>query len=139
LTQSGQALYWDASAVLSLFFDEAHSHEAVRRYASSASHVLSSLALAETLSAIERASREGTQGPQAVDAARSALERGRWWHIDLVPDRRNTRKLARLYRLRGADLWHLALATTLQSHLPSLRLLSFDARLHEAAVAQGLA
>jgi predicted nucleic acid-binding protein len=139
LTQSGQALYWDASAVLSLFFHEEHTHEAVQCYASSASHVLSSLAFAEALSAVERASREGTQGAQTVDAARSVLARARWWQVDLVPHRRKTGELARAYRLRGADLWHLALAKTLRSHLPNLRLLTFDARLHEAAVAEGLA
>jgi hypothetical protein len=40
--------------------------------------------------------------------------------------------------LRGADLWHLALAKTLQADLPELGLVTFDEALAEAAVGEGL-
>ncbi|MGC8486111.1 MAG: hypothetical protein ACP5O6_10865, partial [Candidatus Baltobacteraceae bacterium] len=43
------------------------------------------------------------------------------------------------YPLRGADLWHLALAVDLAEELPELRLLTFDSVLDAAARAEGLA
>jgi hypothetical protein len=49
-----------------------------------------------------------------------------------------TRRLARSWPLRGADLWHLAAAKALQTELPELRLLSFDSRLTAAAHGEGL-
>lgn len=48
-------------------------------------------------------------------------------------------QLAERQRLRGADLWHLALALTLRQDLPELVLLTFDDTLQTAAVAEGIA
>ncbi|MGH2424940.1 MAG: hypothetical protein ACRDF1_01465 [bacterium] len=41
------------------------------------------------------------------------------------------------WSLRGADLWHLCTAKSLQSELPELRILTFDARLATAARGEG--
>jgi hypothetical protein len=46
--------------------------------------------------------------------------------------------LSSRYPLRGADLWHLAAAKSLQEELPELRLLTFDQRLMEAAQGEGI-
>ena len=47
--------------------------------------------------------------------------------------------LASKWPLRGADLWHLATAKTLQKDLPELTVLTFDNRLYVAALGEKLA
>ena len=47
--------------------------------------------------------------------------------------------LAQRTVLRGTDLWHLSLTTTLRRDLPELQMLTFDAKLHEAARREDLA
>jgi predicted nucleic acid-binding protein len=47
--------------------------------------------------------------------------------------------LASNWSLRGADLWHLAAAKTLQCELPELLLLTFDQRLYHAAAGENIA
>jgi len=37
------------------------------------------------------------------------------------------------YSLRGADLWHIAAAKTLQRELPEVKVLTFDKRIAVAA------
>jgi hypothetical protein len=46
--------------------------------------------------------------------------------------------LATKWPLRGADLWHLAAAKSLQTELPELAFLSFDLKLAAAAKGEGL-
>lgn len=46
--------------------------------------------------------------------------------------------LASKWPLRGADLWHLAAAKTLQKDLPELTVLTFDNRLYVAALGEKL-
>ncbi len=41
--------------------------------------------------------------------------------------------LSQKWSLRGADLWHLAVAKTLQKQIPELELFSFDKGLSAAA------
>jgi hypothetical protein len=54
------------------------------------------------------------------------------------PNRALTRELSSRWPLRGAGLWHLATAKTLQSDLPELTLLTFVTRLVAAAEGEGL-
>ncbi len=97
---------------------------------------MSSLALAEVLAAIHRLRREGDAATAAV--ALDEVQRPPWVQMQETPDPFVLEQTAARWPLRGADLWHLALAKTLQQEQPSLRLLSFDRRLTEAAAGEGL-
>ena len=102
-----------------------------------ATHVISSLAWAETHAVIARIERERALANALVDAARETLSRGPWRRLTLDPDGTIVARLARAWPLRGADLWHLATAKTLQAEIPELTFLSFDTRLNAAAYGEG--
>lgn len=132
-------VYWDASAILSALFGDAHSDAARAKVEDPrAVHILSSLAWSEVHAVIARIEREHALATLLVDAAREALSAGPWRHLNAAPQRSVVAELARKWPLRGADLWHLAAAKTLQADLPGLSLLSFDARLAAAAQGEGL-
>ncbi len=88
---------------------------------------------------IARLQRERALGKSLVAASREALEDGPWRRLNAAPDWKVVRDLSLKWPLRGADLWHLAVAKSLQGELPELALLSFDARLAVAAKGEGLA
>jgi len=139
VTTVESALYWDSSAILSALFRDAHSDEATTRAADPrAVHVLSSLAWSEVHAVIARMERERALASVLTDAAREALSSGPWRYLNASPTRIIVADLARRWPLRGADLWHLATAKTLQAEIPSLALLSFDAKLSAAARGEGL-
>jgi predicted nucleic acid-binding protein len=48
------------------------------------------------------------------------------------------KKLSNKRPLRGADLWHLAIAKTIQNQLPELQLLTYDSRLKAAVQGEGM-
>ena len=73
-----------------------------------------------------------------AEAAREALVQGPWRRINVLPDWSFALQFARKWPLRGADLWHLAAARTLQVELPELRVLSFDERLAAAAAGESV-
>ena len=104
-----------------------------------ATHVMSSLAWAETHAVIARIEREGALANALVEVARETLSRGPWRRLTLDPDGTIVARLARAWPLRGADLWHLATAKTLQAEIPELTFFSFDTRLSVAAVGEGFA
>ena len=131
-------VYWDASAIISALFQDRHSDEASAAARIPGTHLLSSLGWAEVQSVIARVERERALAPVLIAAARETVERGPWIRLSVDPDREQIAALARAWPLRGADLWHLAAAKALQADLPELRLLSFDARLADAARAEGL-
>lgn len=133
------AVYWDASAILSALFRDSHSSEARERLESPGVHLLSSLGLAETCAVISRIRRERRLADILIEAAYKTLEEGPWRLVFLSPDYGRLRQLARLWPLRGADLWHLAMAKALQVDIPELMLLTFDERLRAAAEGEGLA
>ena len=133
------AVYWDSSAVLSALFRDRHSAEASKRARGSEVHFLSTLAWAEVHSVIARMERERVLAKALVAAAREALEGGPWRRLNAVPDWKSVRSLSAKWPLRGADLWHLAVAKSLQAELPELTFMSFDARLAAAAHGEGLA
>jgi len=131
-------LYWDSSAVLSALFQDQHSEEAVRWSRLTGVHLLSTLAWAEVYAVIARADREHALAEILLKAARETVQRGPWRRVNVSPEWRLMRDLSSRWPLRGADLWHLAVAKTLQAELPELTLLSFDARLRAAAQGEGL-
>jgi len=133
------AVYWDSSAVLSALFRDRHSDEASTRARGSEVHFLSTLAWAEVHAVIARIERERVLARVLVAAARQAFAWGPWRRLNAVPDWKLVRSLSAKWPLRGADLWHLALAKSLKTELPELTFLSFDARLATAAHDEGLA
>jgi len=132
-------IYWDASAVLSALFDDRHSQEAQRWARKEEVHLLSTLAYAETCAVIARIQKEGVLAQVLIEAANEVLEEGPWRHLNLYPDWTTVQPLSAKWRLRGADLWHLATAKRLQRQIPELCLLTFDARLQEAAQGENMA
>ncbi|MCF6291736.1 MAG: type II toxin-antitoxin system VapC family toxin [Desulfobacterales bacterium] len=133
MPESPGVIYWDTSAVLSLLFTDTHSKTAHQWQRAPGLHLISSLAHAEACAVIARLSRNKIIPASLADQALGALEHGIWRRIIALPDWDAVRDLARDTPLRGADLWHLGLSVTLRRDLPELRLLSFDARLREAA------
>jgi predicted nucleic acid-binding protein len=133
------AVYWDSSAILSALFRDEHSDEASQRARRSEVHFLSTLAWAEVHAVIARIERERVLAKVLVAAAREALEQGPWRRLNAVPDWNVVRDLSSKWPLRGADLWHLAVAKSLQGDLPELAFLSLDAQLGVAAKGERLA
>lgn len=79
----------------------------------------------------------GAHGNSRRGGARRRQE-GRWRRLHVVFAWEAVEGLAAAWPLRDADLWHLAAARALQADLPELVLLTFDKRLREAAVGEGL-
>lgn len=138
-TDVTSAVYWDSSAVLSALFRDRHSDDASRHARGAAVHFLSTLAWAEVHAVIARIARERALAKPLVAAAREALESGPWRRLNAAPEWKVVRDLSSKWPLRGADLWHLAVAKSLQGEVPELTILSFDARLAAAAKGEGLA
>jgi len=133
-------VYWDASAVLSLLFDDIHTENALSWWKRSRTvHLLSSLAFVETAAVIGRLERTGSLDAPLTETAYANLAAWGWRKTSIQPDSELAGTYARRWPLRGADLWHLACACTLLRQLPELRLLTFDKRLYEAAVGEEVA
>lgn len=126
-------LYWDASAIISALFKDVHSEQAWAISRREGVHLLSSLALAETHAVISRLGRERLLADVLIRAALEALAAGPWRFINSSPEPGEIARLGNRWPLRGADLWHLALAVSLKQHLPELTLFTFDDRLQTAA------
>lgn len=135
----GPVLYLDASAILSVLFEDEHTSVAIKRVRAAGTHLLSSLARAEVHAVIARLEREQTTSRDLIATARDVLSRGPWRRLNAVPDWESVESLAQRWPLRGADLWHLALAASLRAELPELALLSFDRHLRAAAEGEDLA
>lgn len=133
------ALYWDSSALLSALFKDRYSERATEWADRPGVHFLSTLAWTEVHAVIARLERERVLTGVLIKAAREVLEQGPWRQLNASPDWDLVQILASKWSLRGADLWHLSTAKSLQSELPELRILTFDARLVAAARGEGLA
>lgn len=131
-------IYWDSSAILSALFEDSHSKVAVRYAGMGSHHLISTLAYVETCAVVSRMKREKILGQEPLDAALETLDRGPWRHLNISPDREIVRPLAMKWPIRGADLWHLAAAKTIQTRLPEVSLLTFDKHLEAAARGEGL-
>lgn len=87
---------------------------------------------------VARLAREGEVPRPAAARSLKGMRIGPWSALHLQPDRRIVADLSMRHALRGADLWHLALAKTLAGELPELAVLTFDSRLAESAREEGL-
>ena len=132
-------VYWDASVILSSLFTDCHSALAFEWARADGIHLMSSLAYAEAWAVMSRLRRERILADVLIEAAAATLDQGPWRRLHSQPDWKLVRSLAGKWPLRGADLWHLATAKNLKSELTHLVLLTFDARLREAAAGEGLA
>lgn len=140
MDEANVVVYWDASAVLSLLFEDIHTENALSWWKRSRTvHLLSSLAFVETVAVIGRLGRTGSLDTPLVEKAYANLTAWGWRRTSIQPDPDLAKTYARRWPLRGVDLWHLACACTLRRQLPELRLLTFDNRLHEAAVGEEVA
>ncbi|MBE3590049.1 MAG: type II toxin-antitoxin system VapC family toxin [Firmicutes bacterium] len=132
-------LYWDASAIVSALFRDRYSSEALQWAAVEGLHLCSSLAWAEVHAVVARLQREAGLPDMLAESALQTLEAGPGRLLATAPDPDWIGRLAARWPLRGADLWHLAMAVTLRRELPALRMLTFDSRLYGAALGEGLA
>jgi len=133
-----RSIYWDTSAVLSVLFKDSHTAEARTWADEQGVHFISTLAYAETCAVMQRMQREDILAEILTKATFEALEEGPWRRLNVWPDWAIVRPLSEKWSLRGADLWHLATAKSLQKDLPELSLLTFDAQLLKAAQGEGL-
>ncbi|MFP3912450.1 MAG: type II toxin-antitoxin system VapC family toxin [Desulfobacteraceae bacterium] len=131
-------VYWDASAIVSALFKDSHSPTALKWAETEGVHLMSTLSWAEVCAVISRMKAEGIISKKIETAVFNALYQGPWRRMSGVPTWETTRDLCGKWSLRGADLWHLAAAKTLQNDLPELMLLTFDAKLERAAREEGL-
>lgn len=131
-------VYWDASAILSALFRDTHSEVALRYAEQPGLHICSSLAFAEVQAVIARIQQQALLADVLVAAAREAFASSPWRLLTTAPDPQEVERLAKRWPLKGADLWHLAAASTLRGELPNLRLLTFDEDLQTAADGEGL-
>jgi predicted nucleic acid-binding protein len=132
------AIYWDASAVLSVLFKDSFTDDAQMWAQKKGFHFMSTLTYAETCAVIARMQRERILADILIKASFEALEEGPWRRLTILPEWVVARSLSAKWPLRGADLWHLSAAKSLQKELPELLLLTFDNRLQKAAQGEGL-
>jgi predicted nucleic acid-binding protein len=137
--ETGSVIYWDASAILSVLFKDAHSEQATLVARRSVTHLVSTLGYAEVVAVIARLERDKELPTVLAEAARELVRVGPWRRLTLQPDWSGIEELALLWPLRGADLWHIATASTLSRELPELQLFTFDSRLALASRGTGFA
>lgn len=137
--QADPVVYWDASAILSVLFQDAHSEQATAAARRSGTHLVSTLGYAEVMAVIARLEREQELPTVLAEAAREFVRVGPWRRLALQPDWTGIDELATQWPLRGADLWHLATVSTLSRELPELQLITFDSGLAAGSHGIGLA
>ena len=126
-------IYWDASAVLSTIFKDLHSERAITWAESEGVHIISTLAYSEVCAVTARMKKERILSDALESTTFEMLEKGPWRHLNAGPEWEITKSLSKKWSLRGADLWHLATAKTLQKEIPELIFVTFDKRLQKAA------
>ncbi len=131
-------IYWDASAVLSVLFKDVHSRKARTKLEKSGIHLISTLSYSETCAVISRMNKEKHIEQHQVKTAHGILDSGMWRLVQRQPEAKTIRSVSNKTYLRGADLWHLAVAKDLKKEIPELLLLTFDTRLQKAAQKQGV-
>lgn len=134
--------YWDTSALVKQFIQEAGTDEALALRADAPPHATATITYTETFSAIRRRVREAAlKEPQYHEVVRRFLQE---WstYVRINLDERilgRSRTLLERYPLRTLDAIHLASALELQELLnePSV-LISADTQLLRAAMAEPL-
>lgn len=124
--------YWDTSAIVSLFVQDDHSKKIGGFFGFKGINLLSSLTIAETFAVLTRANNPELAKIKAELI--SDISHGREWGLThIIPANQSLLELSDLYRLRGADLWHLAVAVALKQDFQQITILTFDKELAEAA------
>jgi predicted nucleic acid-binding protein len=137
--------FLDTSTVLKRYVQETGTAWVQALAAPAAGHslIVVRITLAETVAAITRRERGGSITPQdaATAVADFQVDFARQYFIIEVsaPLVDRAAALARKHGLRGYDAVQLAAGLDAQGRLPSLTLLSADADLNAAALAEGLA
>jgi uncharacterized protein len=136
--------FLDTSTILKRYVQEIGTPWVQALAAPAAGHslIIVRITLAETIAAITRRERGGSITPHdaATAVADFQLDFARQYFIIEVsaPVITEAASLARKHGLRGYDAVQLAAALDAQVRLPSLILISADADLNAAAVAEGL-
>ena len=138
MAKNMQVMYWDSSAVLSALFTDSNSEAAQKWSGTSGVHFVSSLTFAEVYAVIYRMQRQRLLSDTLSRATFDVFDNGPWRRISVWPKWEIIRSLSAKFPLRGADLWHLATAKSMQEEFPELHLLSFDKRLKAAAEKESL-
>jgi predicted nucleic acid-binding protein len=135
--------YWDTSALVKQFVEEAGTSDAVVLRANPPPHATATIAYAETFSALRRRVREATLKESQYDEVIRRFLREWPSYVRVNLDEAvlgRSRSLLERYTLRTLDALHLASAIDLQEHLdePSI-IISADIQLLKAASAEGIA
>jgi predicted nucleic acid-binding protein len=139
---NGNMFYWDTSALVKQFIEEAGTKDVNALRSESPPHATATIAYAETFSALRRRVREASlKEPQYQEVVRRFLHE---WpsYVRVTLDESvlgRSRSLLERYPLRTLDAIHLASAIELQDHLDeSSILISADTQLLRAAAAEHL-
>jgi predicted nucleic acid-binding protein len=132
---------FDASALVKLLIDEGDSDVAGAIWAGTGSAFASSVGYAELRGSIARALRGGRITSDGYPTARRALERVWGSVVEIRLDGalpRHAGTLADKHGLGALDAIHLASALSIATPEDHPTLVTFDRRLAEAAIAEGL-
>jgi predicted nucleic acid-binding protein len=133
-------LYLDTSALVKLFIEEAGSPEVRTAARLAGQSATSRIAYVEFLAALARREREGLP-PAVSQEIRNQFE-AVWPDLVVIEVSRaitvRAAACARAHRLRAYDAVHLASAQEVHETAPDVVFACFDARLNDAAKAQGM-
>ncbi len=138
MIERAAVIYWDSTALLSYLFRDRHSDAVCEKARLKGVHLMTSLAAAEVYTVINRIRRERLLPESVIESLFELLETGPWSKLNLVPDGAALREVARRWPLKGAGLWHLATAKTLQREFPELMILTLDRELARASKGESL-
>ncbi len=126
-------IYWDSTALLSYLFQDESSEQVVEYAQKKGVHLVTSVTIAEVYSAIGRVHKEELLPASLVELLFSMLDTVPFSRLNIMPNSEALKILACRWQLKGASLWHLATAKTLQEEFPELLLLTLDRELAKAS------
>jgi predicted nucleic acid-binding protein len=133
--------FWDSSAIIALCVDEPASAQMRSVLRADTAIVVWWSTRIECLSGLLRRSREGSVSGAGLAQSRGLLRALADSWIEVVPSeavRTNAERLLAVHALRAADAMQLAAAIVWRGDgPPEAQLLSFDARLRDAAAREG--
>jgi len=133
-----KVIYWDSTALLSYLFKDRYSDKVIEQARQKGFHLLTTLTIAEVYTVINRIRRERLLSEILIDSLFELLDDGPWSRLNVVPESLALKDLSRKWPLKGAGLWHLATAKTLQREFPELMVLTFDRELARALKGESL-
>jgi len=133
--------FWDTSALVPLFIEQATTPLATQTLAQDAETVLWWATRVEYESALQRLLREGALDPGEATVARDSFSLLRDGAMEIEPGdalRSRAERILRQYPLRAADALQLASALTwVDDEAHGSEFVSFDDRLRNAAAKEG--